>query len=156
MNGAFDLNPMTIQIVPVLGSPCNTGIEPEVFVRISIDTLAIMGICAGMFAGAYPCVPDPDGFMANPLHPSGTLFAAAFSRIPEGCMVNRTDGRTVRSKRSIIGLAGIAGIHGNTYPFKAECVPQHGVIVVGIERRIPYESFKAPVFIEIEMGSEKL
>ena len=156
MNGAFNLYPMPIQIVPLFHLPCNPGIEPDVFIRIGIDTLAIMRIRAGMFTGADTCVPALDGFRTYPLHPSGTLFTAAFSRILEVCLFNRTDGSTIRSKCSIRGLAGIVGIHRNTDPFKAECILQHGVVVVGIERRIPDECFEASVFIEIEMDSEKL
>lgn len=51
VDGAFDLDTMMVQIVPSLGVARHTGIETEIFVRMGIDTLTILGSGARMIAG---------------------------------------------------------------------------------------------------------
>ena len=53
VNGSLNGDPVSVEVVPMVGVSGDAGIEAKVLVGIGVDTLAVRGIGARMFADAH-------------------------------------------------------------------------------------------------------
>ena len=126
VDGAFD------------GISWNTGIEPEVFVRVGIDALAIGGIRAGVFTGTKTAGAVGERFLADPFKPHGTVLAAGLAKVDKRLSVHRTDWSAGSIESCVLGF-GVSWIQRNTGPMEAKVLLKKAVIGIGVESRIAIE-----------------
>ena len=91
VNGSLNGDPVAVEVVPMVGVSGNAGIEAKVLVGIGVDTLAIRGIGARMFAHAHSGRALGDGSGANPLKTGRTVFTAGLAEKSKGFPGNGTN-----------------------------------------------------------------
>ena len=138
MDGAFDLNTMTVKIIPKLGVARHAGIETEILIWIGIDALAVFGSGVRMPTSADSGIALFHRLMADPFHTEGTLLSTANTHETEGRFVNGTNRRTVGIEING-GFFGITRIQRNAHTIEMEVIPKHGIILIGIHSGITKE-----------------
>ena len=87
---------MTIKIVPMLGTPWNTGVKTEIFIRIGINTFVGMD-SAGLVTDTNRILEtfDFDGFRTDIFETGRAVFAFANAVVAKGSFVNGAKWRTI-------------------------------------------------------------
>jgi hypothetical protein len=139
VDGAFNGNPVPVEIVPMIGISRNTGIESKVFVGVGIDAFSIRGNSTGVFTGTNTAGAAGDGFVANPFESQGTVLATRLTKIGKRLSVYRTDRSTRSIESSVLGI-GVSRIQRNTSPMETKVLLKDAVVGIGVESRIANES----------------
>ena len=84
VNGSLNGDPVPVEVVPMVGASGDAGIEAKVLVGIGVDTLAVRGIGARMFADAHSGRALGNGSGANPLETGRTVFTAGLAEEGKG------------------------------------------------------------------------
>lgn len=144
---------MAIQIVPMLGIARYAGIEPKVFIRVGIDTLAVGGFGTGMLAGTHSAGTDLLRLVTDPLETQGTVFTARFAEIGKRRAVNRTD-RSAGGVEAAGGRFGISHIQRYAGTLKSEVVFERGINVIGVKGSVAEEGLVGETRMSIEVVGE--
>ena len=84
VNGSFDGDSVPVKVVPMFSVSGDAGIEAKILVGVSVDTLAVRGIGAGMLTDTNAGRPLLNGSGTYPLEAWGPILASGFAEKGKG------------------------------------------------------------------------
>ena len=116
VNGSLNGDSVPVEVVPMVGVSGDAGIEAKVLVGIGVDTLAVRGIGARMFADAHSGRALGNGSGANPLETGRTVFPPDLPRKVKGLPVTGQMGvpEVSKSEDEALEFLGFMGIQARS------------------------------------------
>ena len=122
VNRTLNKGTMAIEIIPVLSTARNTGVNAQVFVRVNIRAFVRIGSAGiGADTEGISRAFDFDGIMADIFESEGTIFTTANTMEDKGGFIFGTKRSTVFVKIRM-SRAGVTRVERNTHSVKMKII----------------------------------